>query len=278
MAIPVKLEVFEGPLDLLLHLIDVNKIDIYDIPIAMITDQYLEYIQAMEREDMGVTSEFLLMAATLLDIKSRMLLPKTPIPGEEGDGEEVDPREELVRKLLEYKKIKYMSQELRDREDAASMTFYRAKRIPPDVASYMPPVDYEELIGDTTLSQLGTVFQQVLKRQHDRIDPIRSKFGDIEREEIDMDGKKLYVHAYIKEHGEVSFRELLERQGSRSEIIVTFIVVLELIKSGDVCVSQDHIFGEITVRPGPGRKNAGEGNGLPGDAEGGNDTMEKEQG
>ena len=112
MGIPVKLQVFEGPLDLLLHLIDKNKIDIYDIPIVEITNQYMDYIRAMEREDLNVMSEFLVMAATLLDIKCKMLLPKEVTE----DGEEEDPRQELVEQLLQYKMYKYMSYELRDRE------------------------------------------------------------------------------------------------------------------------------------------------------------------
>ena len=115
MAIPVKLPVFEGPLDLLLHLIDKNKIDIYDIPIVEITDQYLEYIHQMEREDLNIMSEFMVMAATLLDIKCRMLLPKEV----NEEGEEEDPRAELVQQLLEYKMYKYMSYELRDRMNEA---------------------------------------------------------------------------------------------------------------------------------------------------------------
>ena len=113
MGIPVKLQVFEGPLDLLLHLIDKNKIDIYDIPIVEITNQYMDYIKAMEREDLNIMSEFLVMAATLLDIKCRMLLPKEVTE----DGEEEDPRQELVEQLLEYKMYKFMSYELKDRAD-----------------------------------------------------------------------------------------------------------------------------------------------------------------
>ena len=112
MAIEVKLQVFEGPLDLLLHLIEKNKVDIYDIPIAEITEQYLDYIRQMQTEDMNVMSEFLLMAATLLDIKCRMLLPREV----NEEGEEEDPRAELEEKLLEYKMYKYMSFELRDME------------------------------------------------------------------------------------------------------------------------------------------------------------------
>lgn len=125
MAISVKLNVFEGPLDLLLHLIDKNKIDIYDIPIVEITDQYMEYIHAMEKEDLGVMSEFMVMAATLLDIKCRMLLPKEV----NEDGEEEDPRAELVQKLLEYKMYKYMSYELKDKMDDASGVYYQGKKM-----------------------------------------------------------------------------------------------------------------------------------------------------
>ena len=117
MGIPVKLQVFEGPLDLLLHLIDKNKIDIYDIPIVEITNQYMEYIREMEKEDLNIMSEFLVMAATLLDIKCRMLLPKEV----NEEGEEEDPRQELVAQLLEYKMYKYIAFELKDRQyDAAT--------------------------------------------------------------------------------------------------------------------------------------------------------------
>ena len=119
MGIPVKLQVFEGPLDLLLHLIEKNKIDIYDIPIVEITSQYMEYIRQMEREDLNVMSEFLVMAATLLDIKCRMLLPKEI----NEEGEEEDPRAELVEQLLQYKMYKYMSYELRDRQVDADHVF-----------------------------------------------------------------------------------------------------------------------------------------------------------
>ena len=132
MALAVKLEVFEGPLDLLLHLIDKNKIDIYDIPIVEITEQYLEYIKQLETEDMNVMSEFLLMASTLLDIKCRMLLPKEV----NEDGEEQDPRDELVQKLLEYKMYKYMSFELKDREMDAGKNYYKEPTIPKEVAAY----------------------------------------------------------------------------------------------------------------------------------------------
>ena len=243
MAIPVKLEVFEGPLDLLLHLIDKNKVDIYDIPIVEITAQYLEYIKQLETDDMNVMSEFLVMAATLIEIKCRMLLPKEV--NEEGDEE--DPRAELVQKLLEYKMYKYMSFELKDRQVDASRNLYLAQRLPEEVAAYRQPVNYEELVGDMTLSRLHEIFKSIVNKQEDKIDPIRSKYGNIEKEEIDMEAKSLYVEAYAKEHKSFSFRRLLEKQSNRMEIIVTFLIILELIRTGKIVISQECIFDDIII-------------------------------
>lgn len=243
MAIPVKLEVFEGPLDLLLHLIDKNKVDIYDIPIVEITEQYLDYIKQMETDDMNVMSEFLVMAATLIDIKCKMLLPKEV----DEEGVEEDPRAELVQKLLEYKMCKYMSFELRDRQVDAARNLYREQKLPPEVAAYRQPVDYGELIGTLTLSKLHEIFKSVIKRQEEKVDPIRSQYGNIEKDEIDMDAKLLYVEAYIKEHRTASFRKLLEKQSSRMEVIVTFLIILELMKTGKITISQESIFDDILV-------------------------------
>ena len=243
MAIPVKLEVFEGPLDLLLHLIDKNKVDIYDIPIVEITQQYMDYIKQMETEDMNVMSEFLVMAATLIDIKCRMLLPKEV----NEDGEEEDPRAELVQKLLEYKMFKYMSYELRDRLVDAEKNFYRSQQLPEEVAAYRQPVDYKELIGDMNLAKLNDIFKAMLKRQVDKIDPIRSNYGNIEKDEVDMDERSLYVEAYAREHRNFSFRKLLENQGGKMEIIVTFLIILEMMKTGKIAISQETIFDDILI-------------------------------
>jgi len=243
MAISVKLEVFEGPLDLLLHLIDKNKVDIYDIPIVEITEQYLDYIKQMETSDMNVMSEFLVMAATLIDIKCRMLLPKEV----DEEGEEEDPRQELVQKLLEYKMYKYMSLELKDRQVDAARNLYRDQKLPPEVAMYKPPVDYEQLIGDMTLSRLHGIFKSILRRQEDKIDPIRSQYGNIEKDEIDMDAKMLYVEAYAREHRNFSFRGLLEKQAGKMEVIVTFLIILEMMKTGKIVISQETIFDDIMI-------------------------------
>ena len=243
MALEIKLQVFEGPLDLLLHLIDKNKIDIYDIPIAMITEQYMEYIRAMQKDDMEVTSEFLVMAATLVDIKCKMLLPKEV----NEEGEEEDPRAELVEKLLEYKMYKYMADELRQKQIDADTRMFRKRNIPDEVMSYEEPLDYDELIGDADLKKLNDIFQALLRRQEDKVDPIRSKFGKIEKEAVDIDRKTDFVKNYIREHDRFSFRQLLEKQSSKVEIIVTFMVILEAMKIGDVSIEQDETFGDITV-------------------------------
>lgn len=243
MALEVKLEAFEGPLDLLLHLIEKNKIDIYDIPIVVITDQYLEYIRRMETEDMNVMSEFLVMAATLLDIKCRMLLPKEV----NEEGEEEDPRAELVQKLLEYKMYKYMSYELKDMQVDAGRSFYKEMTMPKEVEAFRPPVDYEELLGDMTLAKLNDIFKSVMRRQEDKVDPVRSRFGKIEKDEVNIDEKSAYVEGFIRTHRRFSFRELLEKQHSRMEVIVTFLVVLEMMKIGKITVEQESIDDEIVV-------------------------------
>lgn len=243
MGIPVKLQVFEGPLDLLLHLIDKNKIDIYDIPIVEITNQYMEYIQAMEEEDLNVVSEFLLMAATLLDIKCRMLLPKEV----NEDGEEEDPRQELVEQLLQYKMYKYMSYELRDRQVEGEKIFLKEPTVPEEIQAYQPPVDMDELLDGLTLAKLNDIFKDVMRRQVDKIDPIRSKYGKIEKEEVTVEDKMEYLNSYITSHKKFSFREVLTKQKSRTQIVVTFLAILEMMKMGTITVEQEHIFEDIMI-------------------------------
>ena len=241
MDLNFKLQVFEGPLDLLLHLLEKNKVNIYDIPIVEITSQYMEYIQEMKRQDLNIMSEFLVMAATLLDIKSRMLLP----PKETEDEEEEDPRMELVQQLLEYKMFKCISGELRDRQVDAQRVFYKEPTIPEEVAAYEQPVDVEQLMQDVTLQKLNSIFQSVLRRQEDKIDPIRSRFGRIEKEEVSLEDKIASLREYAARHNVFSFRQLLEEQCSKMEIIVTFLAILELMKAGVIVISQEHIFDDI---------------------------------
>mgnify|MGYP000818900146 FL=1 len=227
-AIDVKLNVFEGPLDLLLHLIEKNKVNIYDIPIVTITEQYLDYVNHMEEEDLDVMSEFLVMAATLIRIKSKMLLPKVT----EEDEEEEDPREELVRRLLEYKMYKYAASELKDLELDGAKAFYKKESIPAEVKNFKPTVDPVALISeyDMNLEKLNEIFKSVMRKQVEKVDPIRSKFKNIEREEISLEAKMAEVREQVRGLAGINFRTLLEMQASRSNIIVTFLAILELMK------------------------------------------------
>ena len=243
-GLEVRLQVFEGPLDLLLHLIDKNKVDIYDIPIAEITEQYLDYVRRMERADMEVTSEFLVMAATLIDIKCRMLLPREV----NEEGEEEDPRAELVEKLLEYKMYRYMADELRERMSEGERQLYRGRDIPPEVEGYEEPIDYDALLGDKSLKELCDIFEDLMRRQEDRVDKVRAGFGRIEREEVDLDEKSDYVRKFIRRHSTFSFRALLSEQDSKAELIVTFLVILEEMKQGEIVIEQTETFGDILIR------------------------------
>ncbi len=244
MAISVKLSAFEGPLDLLLHLIDKNKVDIYDIPIVEITSQYMEYLEEIGEEDLEVMSEFLVMAATLLDIKCRMLLPK---PKQEEEEEE-DPRAELVQRLLEYKTYKYMSYELKTRMDEADGVFFRSPSIPREVLAYREPVDPSELLKDLTLEKMNAVYRSVMRRREDRVDPVRSRFGRIEKEPVSVADKMIFLRDYAMQHTSFSFRSLLEGQTSRTAIVVTFLSVLELIKMGHIRVEQGSLHEDIRIQ------------------------------
>lgn len=244
MELSVKLEAFEGPLDLLLHLLEKNKVSIYDIPIVEITNQYLEYIQEMKRQDLNIMSEFLVMAATLIAIKSKMLLPKEEKEEEE---EEEDPRAELVQQLLEYKMYKCMSFELKDRQVDAQRVLYKLPTIPPEVEAFEEPVNLEELMADLTLSKLNNIFQSVLRRQENKIDKVRSQFGKIEKEEVSLSDKMTFLEGYAKSHRHFSFRGLLEGQSSKMEVIVSFLAILELMKMGKIAITQENLFDDITI-------------------------------
>ncbi len=245
-AIEVKLEMFEGPLDLLLHLIDKNKVDIYDIPISLITLQYMDYLEKMREDgqiDLSRMSDFIVMASTLLDIKCRMLLPKEV----NEEGEEIDPRSELVEKLLEHRIYKFMSYELKDMQIDAARSLFKPSTMPKEILDQKPPIDYEKLIGDTTLTELNRIFLEMMKRQEDKIDPIRSKFGNIEKEEINAEEKTAFIREYAMNHSSFSFRSLLQLSSSKAEVVVTFLVVLEMMKTGDLTATQDGIGNDIII-------------------------------
>ncbi len=243
MGIPIKLEVFEGPLDLLLYLIEKNKVNIYDIPIVTITEQYLAYVNAMERQDLEVVSEFLVMAATLIAVKSKMLLPCEENKEEEGG----DPRQELVEQLLEYKRFKYISEKLKGQQQDAGRYFFKKETVPPEVLAYQEPVDTTKLLSDVTLVQLHTIFQEVMRRQEERVDPVRSRFGRIEKETVRLQDRIHEIQRFLIEHKKFGFRALLEKQAERMDVIVTFLAVLELVKVSTIRVEQEKFGDEILI-------------------------------
>ena len=196
----------------------------------------------MKRQDLNIMSEFLVMAATLIDIKSKMLLPK-----EETEEEEEDPRAELVQKLLEYKMYKCMSYELKDRQMEAERVLFKIPTIPEEVRKYEEPVNIEELVSDITLKKLNAIFKSIMKKQVDKIDPIRSQFGKIEKEEVSLEERMEYLENYAVLHRNFSFRGLLEAQSSKMKVIVTFLAILELMKTGKIFISQENIFDDILI-------------------------------
>lgn len=240
MKIDIRLHAFEGPLDLLLHLIEKNKINIYDIPIVEITEQYMEYLAAMEEAfPLDSLSEFLVMAATLLKIKSKMLLPR------EEEEEEEDPREELVRRLMEYKMYKYAAGELKDMSVDADKVFYKEESVPQEIRDYVEPVDPAEIVGDITLEKLNKTFQMVMRRKRDREDPVRSRFGKIQKEKYKVEDRMQDIRRQIRGLQRINFRTLLDIQPSKEMVVVTFLAVLELMKVGQVTVTQENNFSEI---------------------------------
>lgn len=241
----VSLPSFSGPLELLLHLIEKNKVSIYDIPIAQITDQYMAYLEQMEETDLDTMSAFVVMASTLLSIKAKMLLPEKK--SDDGDEEEEDPRAELVEALLEYKMYHELAAELKAREGAAGLVLYKEPTIPDEVKNYEAPVDPSELLEGVTLEKLNSVFNEVLKRQKQRVDPIRSKFGSIRKEKVSLEEKTGELLDFAKSHQHFSFKNILEKGETKTEVIVTFLAVLELMKTGKIRAKQEEIFGDIEM-------------------------------
>ncbi len=237
MKYEVILESFDGPLDLLYHLIEKEKVDIYDIPISKITDQYIEHINAMKELDLEVTSEFLIMASTLIEIKSRMLLPK--IKKEELEDEEgLDPREELVRKLIEYKKYKEASLELKDREDTYKKIYYKARE---EIEYYEEELDLEGV----DLNMLIELYEGILERGIDIGKDM--EFEEIKRDEITIEESIRDVLYTLNLKKKIKFEELFEVNSTRSVIVTTFLAILELIKQKQISIKQENNFSEIFV-------------------------------
>lgn len=233
----VILESFEGPLDLLYNLIEKEKVDIYDIPIHKITDQYIDHINSMKELDLEITSEFLIMATTLIEIKSRMLLPK--IKKEQDDLEEEDPRDELVRRLLEYKKYKQVSLELKDRESIYKKIYYKARE---EIEYYDDELDLEGI----DLDSLMNVYQRILENCVDLDGDV--DFEEIKRDDITIEESIENIIKILRNNQKMKFENLFDKNTTISIIVTTFLAILELIKQKHIIIEQDHNFSDIFVR------------------------------
>lgn len=234
---------FDGPLDLLLSLIEKNKIDIYDIPIVEITRQYLDYVNSMDTADLELISGFVVMATTLLDIKAKMLLPRE----EAAEEDEVDPREELVKRLLEYKRYKYISDELRVYEQYAGRVIYKNAELPEELKSYVPPVNLDELLQGVDAELLKNIYEKVINRMNSAVNTAQEGFGVIKRERISLVGCIEGLRNYARKHRHFSFRQMLRDGADKTEVVVSFLAVLELMKLGKIRAVQEKPDAELRV-------------------------------
>ncbi|WP_284640333.1 segregation and condensation protein A [Paenibacillus silviterrae] len=244
MKVTVKLETFEGPLDLLLHLIDKAEVDIYDIPIKDITDQYMSYLDAMQELELEVTSEFLVMAATLLSIKSKMLLPKPPVIELEYDDymmdDDYDPRAELVAKLIEYRKYKAIADHLRDKETERSLIYTRE---PEDLTPFVPAT-IENPVKGLHVGDLVRAFHKAMRRMQSR-----NTIAKIRKDEISVKDRMVEVlDVLTRTGGKVVFSKLIDEKATKDTIVVTFLALLELMKVKKIVCYQHRLFDDIVIQ------------------------------
>lgn len=233
MSYRIKLELFEGPLDLLLYLVKRDHLNIYDIPISTITEQYLTYLELMKGLDLNIAGEFLVMAATLMQIKSKMLLPPDETQQEEEDQD--DPRQELVKQLLEYERFKEIAQELRKREND-QREIYRRPQLDEKELPEAPPAYFEASIFD-----LITAFSKALEETPKEL------FYNVIKEEFTIEDKVHQILHRLLIDSSIKLSELFSESKNKLEIIVTFLSVLELIRLKEIVARQMEPFGDIDV-------------------------------
>ncbi len=244
----VKVGTFEGPLELLLHLIKKNEINLYDIPIALITKQYIETLDLMKALNLSIAGEFLVMAATLIHIKSKMLLP---LPDPEEEGEQVDPRQELIWRLLEYKRFKDAASSLEDRETEWREVFRRG----PEPSVVLPPDEVS--LGDVSLYELFDAFQDVLSRKKDE------SFLDISPDTLSVKEQMQFLIERIGSVDNLLFEELFLEMITRRIVIVTFVALLEVIRLGLIRILQGEVCGPLRLMKTKNLVIEGESDGRP---------------
>ena len=233
----VRLEIFEGPLDLLLYLIKKEEVNIYDIPIAKVTEQYLEYLDLMQMLDLRLAGEFLVVASTLMQIKSKMLLPPEERPLEEQ--EEEDPRAELMRRLIEYKKFKEAANRLEELEKTQAQAFRR--RVFPSSVGAADEGNYFE----ASLFDLISAFSKILKTIP------KKEFFEIIKDEFTVENKVHDLLHSLVVKPLIYFSKLFEKAKNKAEIVVTFLAILELIRLKEIVVRQNRAFAEIQIMRHP---------------------------
>lgn len=233
----IHLKSFEGPMDLLLHLIEKNRIDIYDIPIAILTEQYMAYLAKFRQFNIEVASEFLVMAATLLQIKSRLLLPDAePVQADEEDDESGDPRRELVERLLEYRRYKEVSALMKEMAEEAGRRFFRAPDLPP--MRHLPP-------GNMSVELLYQAFKDVLAAKPEA----KMAVVNVARRQYTIEDKIESLIKLLEENsGSVSFAAAIAPEAGKEELITTFLAMLELIKLKRITVYQTGLFAPIYLK------------------------------
>ncbi len=239
----VRLPLFEGPFDLLLFFIERDELDIYDIPIATITDEFLSYLRHLETLNVDVASEFILVAATLMRIKSKMLLPR---PQLDEAGNEIDPREELVKHLLEYKKYKSVIEQFQKLEEGELMKEKRGNLMK-ELKSLAENSNVEAELQDVDLFKLLTVFEKVLKRQEeDKNRPVHQ----VIQYPYTIEGQKEFIYGELSAKSRLSFSDILEKQPTRIGLIFNFLAILEMLALGDLNIQVGEGFNNFWIVKG----------------------------
>lgn len=244
MSLNIKIENFEGPFDLLLHLIKKNKMDIYDIKIYDITNQYLEYVKAMEEMDLEITSEFIVISATLIEIKSKMLLPKPKVDENAIDSDEKDPREELISKLVEYRKFKESAKFFKDREQGIGRMFSKKPEIIEEKSKSFDPKDF---LKGVTMLHLFEIYSKLMSIYKNKINTENVINKEIPLDKFKIEDKIDYLKEIMINDKRIVFSNIVKHCSHKMEVVVTFLALLELMKLRVIKVVQENNFKEIYV-------------------------------
>lgn len=242
MTLRIKIDNFEGPFDLLLHLIRKNEMDIYNIKIAEITNQYMQYINSMKSMDLEITSEFIVIAATLLQIKSKQLLPKVKDIQEQEQEESIDPEKELIEKLIEYRKFKATAEFFKSKMDKEGMVFTKKAEIIDEPKS----VDNTDILKNVTMVDLYNLYNKIINKYNEKMN-FRMVQKEIVIDTYKVEDKVLYIKDKLNKENKMKFSSIMSECNCKMEIIVTFLAILELAKLRNLNLIQENNFNEIYI-------------------------------